>query len=677
MRLTISLLLLLFALTTLVALTPDQQRWLSDHPGQTPNWLLPGEQLPTDRTFTPTDPPTAPVRAVAEFEPCTGALVRYNYGLSIPVSLVAAMSHQVTVVTIVSSSSQITTATNSYQAAGADVSHCVFMLAPTDTEWARDYGPWFIFDGDDNLAVVDFPYNRPRPNDDDIPIEYADYDTLSLYGMDLTSTGGNYMCDGLGQAASTELIWEENTDLTHAQIAQLMEDYLGVTQFHVITDPLGEYIKHIDCWGKFLGVDKVLIGQVAQSDSRYAAYEAAANYFATRTSSWGTPFRVYRVYTPGGTQVTPYTNSLILNHCVYVPQSGSQWDDDAIASYQTAMPGYQIVGMSYNDWYNTDALHCRVHELADKNMLYIHHTPVADLATSQPVNIDAYIHPYSGTALYPDSLLVFYRVQDDEDWTPLIMTDQGNETYRATIPAQTVGSVVEYYIYAADHFGRHERHPLIGAYDPHVFHVSDSIAPVLNHTPLTDMTYDSLPVDVFATATDNGEVQSVSVFYSIGTPGVYTELPMTHGTGDQWSAQFSSAMFEPNDVVNYYLQASDLAWNVAVLPTSGCYSFALTSTSQTDQVAPLGGLRLFPNPSRDGRMSVAFSLPIQRVVEAAVYNLKGQRIRVLQSGMMGSGARTLVWDGCDDQGRAAGEGMYFVRVSAGDWETVRKALIVK
>lgn len=87
-----------------------------------------------------------------------------------------------------------------------------------------------------------------------------------------------------------------------------MQNYLGIDTYHVVPDPLGDYIKHIDCWGKFLDVDKVLIGQVPSSDPRYADYEAAADYFANQTSSYGTPFQVFRVYSPeitGTQRLTP------------------------------------------------------------------------------------------------------------------------------------------------------------------------------------------------------------------------------------------------------------------------------------------------------------------------------------------------------------------------------------
>ena len=92
---------------------------------------------------------------------------------------------------------------------------------------------------------------------------------------------------------------------------------------------------------------------------------------------------MYRVQEPGGSTLAPYTNSLILNKTVYVPMgTNTSYNNQAIATYQEAMPGYEIVGVTTNDWYtsweNTDALHCRTRGVMDFNMLFVDHRDVLD-----------------------------------------------------------------------------------------------------------------------------------------------------------------------------------------------------------------------------------------------------------------------------------------------------------
>lgn len=420
--------------------------------------------------LSPTNAPEGPINPVAEFEPMDGVLIAYPFG--IPMNLIVKMSNVVKVTTIVQSQNEANSVTSQYQSNGVNMDNVDFLIEPHDTYWTRDYGPWFIRE-DDKISIVNFTYNRPRPDDDIMPVKIANKLGIDYYNMPVVHTGGNYMCDGFSVAAQTELIYEENT-ISNDQVDQNMEDYLGASENFVIEDPLGDYIKHIDCWGKFLDVDKVLIAEVPESDPRYSDYEDAANYFSTRNCAYGYPYEVVRVYAPGTSPNTPYTNSLILNDHVFVPVTGSQWDDEAIAKYEEAMPGYQIHAImpGSNEWLNSDALHCRTHELADVNMLKITHIPPfhGEVDFQASFEIEAKIHAYSGSELYADSLLLYYKLNDGE-FEKVIMTGTGEDMYKAEIEA-TYGDKVAYYIHAADESGRSEDLPYIGAPDPFMFTVS-------------------------------------------------------------------------------------------------------------------------------------------------------------------------------------------------------------
>jgi len=426
-------------------------------------------EFDASRDFYVTDPPEDPVRNVAEFEQMQSVVI--SYPLGIPVSLVKEMANDCRVLTLVANSSQQQTALNYYQNNNVDIDNCDFLIAPTDSWWTRDYGPWFVFDGSNQPGIVNFPYNRPRPNDNDVPIKIAQYLGIDLYGMNLETTGGNYMCDGRGKAASTDLIWEENSQYSHNDIDNLVENYLGIENYFVTLDPLHEYIKHIDCWGKFLSPGKVLIGQVSESDYRYEDYEAVADYFANRTSSYGVPYEVYRVFSPGQSQNTPYTNSLILNKKVLVPITGSQWDDEALQVYENAMPGYEVVGIYSNQWFNTDALHCRTKGVADIGMLYFRHVPLlGEVPYEEQIEISTDLIAYSGEDIYTDSVFLIYKTAHESYDTVLMVYQEGN-TWTGWISGFSVGDQVSYYLYAADVSGRHVSSPFIGMPDPFEFEV--------------------------------------------------------------------------------------------------------------------------------------------------------------------------------------------------------------
>jgi len=422
--------------------------------------------------FQPLSAPPEPIRQVAEFEPMEGILINYggenNFGISY--DIIAEMAEDVEVVTIVDSASQQSYVESLFLSHGVNLNNCRFLIAPSNSWWTRDYGPWFIFTGNDELGVTDFTYNRPRPYDDAIPSAFASNEGLPIYTMPLEHTGGNYMTDGQGISISTDLVYTENPGYTHEQINGIVEDYLGITTYHVVPDVNGEYIKHIDCWAKYLSPDTIMIREVTQSHSQYDEIEASVDYFEIQTSCYGTPYEIVRIYTPSD---QPYTNSLVLNDKVLVPITGSQWDDEALASYEAAMPGYEVLGFT-GSWASTDALHCRAKGIPDRYMLYIEHTPLYGVQNGDAgVDIQAKIVPYSEESLISDSTRVYWK-EENGSWDSVKMAPLGNDYYHAVIYPQEDGSTVYYYIHAEDNSGRSENHPYIGEEGAHSFIVNST-----------------------------------------------------------------------------------------------------------------------------------------------------------------------------------------------------------
>lgn len=474
-------LLLIFTLTVSCVFaqteTPEYQKTAED----VLRWHELSERMRSD------NPPTAPVISVPEYARCQGVLVAYTgySGFGIPYTLIAQMSQMVTVTVAVSNSSQQNTVRNQLQNNGVNMNNVNFVVGSIDSYWTRDFGPWFIMDGNDEFGVADFTYNRPsRPNDDNHMAIMANFLGINHFNFPLVHTGGNYMSDGFGAAASTDLVFEENDDLTEAQIRQLCQDYLGINNYHFTIDPQGDYIAHIDCWGKFLDVDKVMIAQLPTNASRYQEYEDVANYFANATSSWGNKYKVYRVFEPGSVVSnarTPYTNCLILNDHVFVPITGTSYDEDAIECYQNAMPGYTIVPImekSSTPWENTDALHCRTHEIPDLGLLYIRHYPTLGAQPYQPAfTFSADITCFSGQGLIDDSVRIAYRIIQDQDtsaWSYAQMIPMGGKTWEGQISGISDSCTVQYYLKASDLSGRNETMPLIAAADPYTFTVGQN-----------------------------------------------------------------------------------------------------------------------------------------------------------------------------------------------------------
>ncbi|NLA24478.1 MAG: T9SS type A sorting domain-containing protein [Bacteroidales bacterium] len=443
-----------------------------------PEELILKETYSNSKNFVSTPPPEGPVRSIAEYEPNQGVLVGRSqfYSFGIPVDFIQMLSQDVKVYVLVSNQGWNQTVTSQIQSAGANMDNIEIININIDSYWTRDYTPWYITYGTEpKIGAIDFPYNRPRPNDNNVPSQLAPYFNLELFGMNIEHTGGNYMCDGLGVAASTKLVPAENQNLSLAEIEQISYDYLGIENYMFIDDPLGEYIQHIDCWGKFLAVDKVLIGKVPENHAQYDEYEAVADYFANTNSSYGNKYKVYRSYSPTG---EPYTNCLIMNDKVYVPfsSSNSEANIEVQNVFETAMPGYEIIGVPYSGWLTTDAMHCRTHEVPDLEMLYIGHIPYRNTVEIMDVyHFITEIIPYSGQEIIANSVKIHYKINGGE-YQSENLNFTSNYKWEVYLDNLNSGDIVEYYLSASDASGRHETHPYIGAGDPHLFVIGENVS---------------------------------------------------------------------------------------------------------------------------------------------------------------------------------------------------------
>ncbi len=554
--------LLVLALTTFGS--PSLAQTYKDGTGNLPHEMTPEEELIRSEIglrHRTTPPPSAqPVRSIAEFERMKGVMVRYPLGIG--VDIVAEMSEDALIYCIVTASQQ-QSAYNTFVNGGVNMDNVIFFNAYTDSWWCRDYGPWYVYDTDGNCDIIDVIYNRPRPNDDEIPEEFGAFMGLDVYAPDIIHTGGNWMVDGHGVAVSTDLVYEENPDKTPEEIAEIVHDYCGIETYHVVPDVNGEYIKHIDCWAKFLAVDKIMIREVPPSHSQYDEIEAAVDYFENQISSYGWPYHIYRVYTPND---EPYTNSLILNNKVLVPLTGGAWDDEAIAAYQEAMPGYEILGF-YGSWYSTDALHCRTKGVADPGMLYIWSIPLRDTANDEdPYYVAAEIIDYSQAGLIEDQIRVYWRTSESGPFNYQIMTSiAGTDSFYAYIPAQPMGTTVQYYIHAADYSGREDNYPLVGPDGPFSFTVTaDEEPPTITNTTDLPSTEDTEgPYYVETTVIDNMAVDQVELFYRVNG-GPFEAVQMSRVGAALYRAGIPGQ--PQTSHVDYYVRAIDYGDNAAYDP---------------------------------------------------------------------------------------------------------------
>ncbi|MBI4531785.1 MAG: T9SS type A sorting domain-containing protein [Candidatus Latescibacteria bacterium] len=84
----------------------------------------------------------------------------------------------------------------------------------------------------------------------------------------------------------------------------------------------------------------------------------------------------------------------------------------------------------------------------------------------------------------------------------------------------------------------------------------------------------------------------------------------------------------------------------------------------------------YPNPFNP-TTTIRFTLPQAAPTELTIYNIAGQRVRVLLNEQMAAGIHTVVWDGNDQAGRVVAAGLYLYRLSTNAATTTRQMLLVR
>ncbi len=422
-------------------------------------------------------------RMPGEFEP--SQMIKMCYPFNMPTAAYAKISEHNKILLLVNpgstGTSRINAAKSSLTSAGANMDNITFIDMPIDddyTYWVRDFSPFYVFNNKD-LSIVDFTYNRPRYEQNAVPSKLATYFNMSYSKMNITHTGGNLMQDGRGTAFSDDLVVSENNN-NKTNVLNQMKQYTGTDNYVITIDPQGDYIAHIDCWGKIVAPDKIIVAKLPESNPRYQYYEQVANELANTKCAYGYNYRVYRIEEPGGSTVAPYTNSLIANGHVYMPLgSSSTYNNKALEVYREALPGYDVVGIkgfrasdSYGrQFLNTDALHCRTHEVPDQNMVFIDSREVyhGEVAYQDNYVIKTNVVSYAKEDIKDVS--IHYSINDSSYVTSPMYQYLETSNYTFAFQGLKKGDEVKYYIEAKDKKDNYNIDPTCGNLDPHQFKV--------------------------------------------------------------------------------------------------------------------------------------------------------------------------------------------------------------
>ncbi len=421
------------------------------------------------------NPPGKNVRDAAEWEEILALCLSWKSYPDILSEIVRNAVNECKVIIFCSDSNSVR---NTLMNKGIISDNIIYKKANTNSIWIRDFAPNPAYLNDvDSLILIDWIYNRPRPSDDTLANVIAEIFNVPLYCTSeapnrLISTGGNFCSDGFGTGFSSELILEENEELTIAEIDTIMKKFLGINRY--IKMPVLQYddIHHIDMHFKLLDEETLLVGEYPEGISDGPQIEANLQYILSNFNSvFGTPYKVVRIPMPpdpfsskqwpwqGGTYYT-YTNSVFLNKTILVPTYFEQYDTTALRIYRDNLSGYNVIGINSLETIPLNgAIHCITKTVSSDDALLISHQELKDADESETSYIvKARIQHRTGI----DSAKVYYRLKGETDFKSIDMFSLSSEIniWGAAIPQQQVNSVIEYFIEAKASNGKEISRPI-------------------------------------------------------------------------------------------------------------------------------------------------------------------------------------------------------------------------
>lgn len=431
-------------------------------------------------------------RVIAEWEQAKGTMIAWPF--AVPDELVIALANDDHLFVLVNPD-KLDKAKGKIESLKIDPNRVEFIECSVASIWPRDWGPHQISHGAGEISVIDhrfegypvFPREkdkaeftfRPGKGDDAVCSEFAKAFQRTSIEFPAFLTGGNFLVDGHGTGFCTQAQIDENRAIAdEATFRQMLSDYLGIKNLVVLENTEARGIQHIDCWMKVLGPEKLLVKRAPEDHPEAEPLERNVKFLSSIKNAFGRNYEIIRIDCPainvrGGYSdeqpIAAYTNSLMLNGKVYVPLFGVEGDEQAIKTWQDALPGYEIKGFTWDRWKHFDALHCRTRAVFDREMLRLEHPRLTDeVAFAERGHaVVATIEDMSQQGIDAGQCMVKFRSQGGE-WSsvPLMPLNIENR-WVAALPSFVVGTEVEYQLITASRSGRIATHPKMA---PKVLH---------------------------------------------------------------------------------------------------------------------------------------------------------------------------------------------------------------
>lgn len=578
-----------------------------------------------------------------EFEESQSVILRWPYSsltssrTRLYAELIDAVQQEVPAWIFINSAGDSTSVINALNYYGVELEQYEFLVKPTNSIWARDYGPWgFYYGENDELAFIDLQYYPSRPLDNEVPSWLANYMDIDVYATNMYEEGGNLMVDGFGHAFHGTGIFSKNTSLngwstqTTRETHQQLFNTTNATEADRLLCDGGT--GHIDMYAKLIDEQTMIVSEYPEvvTASDKDRIESNVGLFQSETNVFGGSFAIERLpmplrndgsYSTSCSQINAdargFVNGLMVNNTFIVPiysnesspQTNRDWDEAALDKIRAVMPGYNVVGIDARSLTVAGgAIHCVAMQIPTDNPLRFKHDRIAGNQPALPsYTFDAEITNSSGIA----SASVFWKIKGTASWNELAMAGSGNE-FTATLvnPGFTVSDTLIYYIEAEANNGKVSAKPFVAPEGHFTFFFEEDYdvseeCPVPEGLFVTNVTFEGVTLNwtpvagaegytIRGTKVGSSTLQSVNV--NNGSASSRTVNILDPGTDYEWQIRTNCAGDEHSDWsgLDYFSSACNPPTGLVVSnvsATSAVLSWSAVAASSGYQIRgrPVGG----------------------------------------------------------------------------------------
>jgi hypothetical protein len=102
----------------------------------------------------------------------------------------------------------------------------------------------------------------------------------------------------------------------------------------------------------------------------------------------------------------------------------------------------------------------------------------------------------------------------------------------------------------------------------------------------------------------------------------------------------------------------------------------MSKVNKSQSATPVKVSQNYPNPFNN-KTSIEYTIPSAGWVTITVFNIRGEKINMIEKAHQSPGTFTFHWDGLDDYGAKVPSGIYLIKICVKDYIVINKVIMTK